>query len=103
MKNSNDTIWDRTSDLPICSTAQPLCHRGPLNILGCLLLSNVQINFTSQEGWFDIEAFTNAAHASVIYGVCAVDCWDVVQSCPNQVECTLETQRAFLGHKLASC
>ena len=24
MKNSNDTSWDRTSDLPICST-----HRGP--------------------------------------------------------------------------
>ena len=24
-----DTIWDRTSDLPICSTApQPLCYRG---------------------------------------------------------------------------
>ena len=30
MKNSNDTIWNRTSDLPICSTAPwPLCHRGP--------------------------------------------------------------------------
>ena len=30
MKNSNDTSWDRTSDLPICSTApQPLCYRGP--------------------------------------------------------------------------
>ena len=30
MKNSNDTIWDRTSDLPICSTApQTLCYRGP--------------------------------------------------------------------------
>jgi hypothetical protein len=30
MKNFNDTIWDRTSDLPICSTTrQPLCHRGP--------------------------------------------------------------------------
>ena len=29
MKNS-DTSWDRTSDLPICSTApKPLCHRGP--------------------------------------------------------------------------
>ena len=29
LKNSNDTIQDRTSDLPICSTApQPLCHRG---------------------------------------------------------------------------
>ena len=22
MKNSNDTIWDRTSNLPICSTSQ---------------------------------------------------------------------------------
>jgi len=31
MKNSNDTSWDRTSDLPICSTApKPLCYRGPL-------------------------------------------------------------------------
>jgi hypothetical protein len=27
MKNSNDTIWNRTSDLPICSTVpEPLCH-----------------------------------------------------------------------------
>ena len=30
MKNSNDTIWNRTSDLPICSTAPYLlCYRGP--------------------------------------------------------------------------
>ena len=30
MKNFKDTIWIRTSDLLICSTApQPLCHRGP--------------------------------------------------------------------------
>ena len=29
MKNSTDTSWDQTSDLPICSTApQPLCYRG---------------------------------------------------------------------------
>jgi len=29
MKNSNDTSWDRTSDIPICSTTpQPLCYRG---------------------------------------------------------------------------
>ena len=29
MKNPNDTIWNRTSDLQICSTApQPLCYRG---------------------------------------------------------------------------
>jgi len=29
MKNSNDTIWNRTSDLPICSkTPEPLCYRG---------------------------------------------------------------------------
>ena len=32
MKNSSDTSWDRTSDLPICSTApSPLCYRGPLH------------------------------------------------------------------------
>jgi hypothetical protein len=30
IKNSNDIIWNRTSDLPICSTAPyPLCYRGP--------------------------------------------------------------------------
>jgi len=30
MKNSNDTIWNRTGDLPICSTAPYLlCYRGP--------------------------------------------------------------------------
>jgi len=30
MKNSNDTIWNRTSDLPIYSTApKPPCYRGP--------------------------------------------------------------------------
>jgi len=29
MKNSNDTIWNRTSDLPICSTAPyAQCYRG---------------------------------------------------------------------------
>jgi len=29
MKNSNDTSWDRTSDLQICSIAPyPLCYRG---------------------------------------------------------------------------
>ena len=29
MENFNDAIWNRTSDLPICSTApQPLCYRG---------------------------------------------------------------------------
>jgi hypothetical protein len=30
MKNSNNTMWDRTSDLPICSALpKPLCHGGP--------------------------------------------------------------------------
>ena len=29
-EKSTDTSWDRTSNLPICSTApQPLCYRGP--------------------------------------------------------------------------
>ena len=33
MKNSNDTIWDRTSDLQIFSTEpQPLSYRGPPNL-----------------------------------------------------------------------
>ena len=35
MKNSNDTIWNRTSDLPICST--PLWHRGPRMRTACSL------------------------------------------------------------------
>ena len=30
-EKSTDTSWDRTGDLPICSTATyPLCYRGPL-------------------------------------------------------------------------
>ena len=42
MKNSNDTIADRTSDLPICSTApQPLCHRGLLTENAMLLLPSL--------------------------------------------------------------
>jgi len=36
MKNSNDTIWDRISDLPIYSTA--LCYRGPrLIVISCAI------------------------------------------------------------------
>jgi len=31
-----DIIWNRTSDLPICSTApKPLCYRGPQILLMC--------------------------------------------------------------------
>jgi len=34
-EKSTDTSWDRTSDLPICSTAPlPLCYRGPLSVKG---------------------------------------------------------------------
>ena len=37
IKNSNYTIWDRTSDLPICSTApEPLYYRGPLSLYICM-------------------------------------------------------------------
>ena len=33
IKNSNDIIRNRTSDLPICSASpSPLCYRGPLKI-----------------------------------------------------------------------
>jgi len=43
MKNSNDTIWNRTSDLPICSTTpSPLCYRSPrdklVNAINAVLL-----------------------------------------------------------------
>ena len=43
MKNSSDTIWNRTSDIPICSTApSPLCYRGPrdklVNAIKAILL-----------------------------------------------------------------
>jgi len=32
-EKSNDTSWDRASDLPICSTVPwPLCYRGPRNL-----------------------------------------------------------------------
>ena len=35
MKNSNDIIWDRNRDPPICSAApEPLCHRGPRTNIG---------------------------------------------------------------------
>jgi hypothetical protein len=41
IKNSDDTSWDPTTDLPICSTTpQPLCHRGPQ-------LSNLEMYFAS--------------------------------------------------------
>ena len=37
-EKSNDTSWDRTSDLPICSTApSPLCYRGPQFILSIFI------------------------------------------------------------------
>ena len=37
MKNSNETIWNRTSDLPINSAVpEPLCYRGPQPLPGPL-------------------------------------------------------------------
>ena len=48
MKNSDDTIWDRTNDLPICSTAlYPLCHRGPS--------SNKHIKKICAPSWFYLQ------------------------------------------------
>jgi len=42
MKNSNNTSWDRNSDLPICSTVpEPLCYLDPNISLYVLLLSTV--------------------------------------------------------------
>jgi len=50
MKNSNDAIWNRTSDLPICSTApQPLSYRGPL--IGCSSGSNGGLGWATRLLW----------------------------------------------------
>ena len=39
--STEDTIWNRTSDLPICSTApSSLCYRGPLCISLLYLILN---------------------------------------------------------------
>jgi len=39
MKNSNETIWNRTSDLPIC-----MCYRGPCCDIYFHLLVIIKIN-----------------------------------------------------------
>ena len=41
IKNSNDNIWNRTSDIPICSAApQPLCYSGPRIYVGQIIKRN---------------------------------------------------------------
>jgi hypothetical protein len=46
MKNSNDTIGNRSRDLPSCSTVpQPLRHRVPLN---CLIVMNDSLQHAQQ-------------------------------------------------------
>jgi hypothetical protein len=43
MKNSNDTIWNRTSNLPICSTIpEPLCHHQRSHSVIIDILNNVE-------------------------------------------------------------
>jgi len=50
MKNSNDTIWDRASDLPICATAVPVVSLDG-NKLSVLLWDNVMapVNLSEPE------------------------------------------------------
>ena len=50
MKNSNDTIWDRTSDLPICSAApSPLCNRGPPKYIKYGRVIWYKVSYVSEE------------------------------------------------------
>ena len=53
MKNSNDTTWDRTSDLLICWAApQRLCYRGPHmpSYEGLFFISDAKfVSHTTQE------------------------------------------------------
>ena len=54
LKKSSDTIWDRTSDLLICSTApKPLCHRGPPDslITDVIAQSHYFLNQISEEDY----------------------------------------------------
>jgi hypothetical protein len=65
MKNSNDTIYNRTSDLPICSTVPlPLCHhqRSPYSVgtgvilpvvkrLVCGVDLSLLSSFKVKDGW----------------------------------------------------
>ena len=73
MKNSNDTIWNRTSNFPICSTApESLCHRGP--ILAAVHWSNEQrpkhtTNWIGRSRW--------AAHRQAKFSR-----WRMNASCP---------------------
>ena len=47
LKNSNDTIGNRTRDLPVCSVVpQPLCHRAPPTADG---VNDIQIMTISQK------------------------------------------------------
>jgi hypothetical protein len=65
MKNSTETIWDRTNDLLICSTApQPLCHRGPPNYV------SYQIN--------------GAASSNVVFLVFAVELYVTISCSQTQ-------------------
>jgi hypothetical protein len=46
MKKSNDTIGNRSRDLPVCSAmTQPLCHSVPHNILKYTMKVNKTIEF----------------------------------------------------------
>ena len=45
MEKSTDASWDRTSDLPICSTAPyPLCYRGPPVYMGTHFVDTIKFN-----------------------------------------------------------
>jgi len=44
MKNSSDTICNRTGDIPICSTApEPLCYHGPPSLVMTLKFTGVTL------------------------------------------------------------
>jgi len=89
MKNSNDTSWDQTSYLPICSTApSSLCSRGPhfntvlqLNILHrqyiCLYIS---FHFTLQMfilGTSIILFYLNSRHFMISSWMCECLVYDI--------------------------
>jgi hypothetical protein len=64
MKNSNDTIWSRTSGLPICSTVpKPLCYRGPRFLSVCsYIFWSAEFIYRSTGRWLRIIRVEGSDH-----------------------------------------
>ena len=113
---SNDTSWDRTSDLPICSTAPyPLCHRGPQPVSTVLrniykrvlkprkreILNPLNITLILNNLW---PFYSNNTKAPSLTMECLKYSWTVIPSdtvncwwSPSKVQCTKILVHEYYG------